>query len=71
MSPIISQTEVEKNIDLAFDFIRYVLAHPDKLDEMPNSAVLQFLEMDGSPQVLSVAEPNVYYVRVKRQFDLP
>lgn len=70
MSTAISQTEVEKNIDLAFDFLRYLLANPDKLEEIPNGAVLQFMEMDGSPQIMGVEEPNAYYVKVRRQFEL-
>jgi hypothetical protein len=70
MSVEILQTEIEKNIDLAFDFIRYLLANPDKLDEIPTGSVLQFMEMDGSPQIIGVEEPNTYYVKVRRQFEL-
>ena len=37
---------VLKNISLSFDFIRYLLQHPDLLAGMPENADIEFIERD-------------------------
>ncbi|MGA7879036.1 MAG: DUF5647 family protein [Desulfoferrobacter sp.] len=37
---------VQKNIALSFDFIRYLVRHPDVLDNMPDNADVEFVERD-------------------------
>ena len=70
MPTVINQTEIEKNIDLTFDFLRYLLDNPDQIEEIPNGSVIQFIGIDGSPQLIEEVEQATYYVKVKRQFDL-
>jgi hypothetical protein len=37
---------VKKNISLSFDFIRYVINHPEILDKVPDGAEIEFFEPD-------------------------
>lgn len=37
---------VQKNIALTFDFIRYVVDHLDMLEQIPDGAHVEFLDMD-------------------------
>jgi len=37
---------VARNIGLAFDFLRYVIDHPQVLDEIPDGAELELLASD-------------------------
>jgi len=37
---------VEKNIGITFDFIRYLVDHPEMLDSIPDGAELSFIEKD-------------------------
>jgi len=37
---------VQKNIALTFDFIRYLVDHPDMLEQIPDGAHVEFLDMD-------------------------
>lgn len=37
---------VHKNIGITFDFLRYIVDHPEMLDSIPNGAELSFIEKD-------------------------
>jgi hypothetical protein len=37
---------VRKNIALTFDFVRYVIKHPEMLETLPDAAEIEFLETD-------------------------
>ncbi len=37
---------VHKNISLTFDFIRYLIAHSEILDAIPDGSDIEFLEFD-------------------------
>jgi len=37
---------VERNIGLTFDFVNYLMEHPEKLNELPDSFTLEFAEKD-------------------------
>lgn len=70
------ETVVEKNITLSFEFERYILEHPEILEQIPNGARVVLLPQDDpelyrinlesaqkAPQV-NEAEP-VVYVEIK------
>jgi hypothetical protein len=65
----------EKNVSLNTEFTRYVLEHPDILDQIPNGAKLVFLPEDDLElcQInleMAKAHPNgdrpIAYVRMKK-----
>ena len=35
---------VQKNIALSFDFVRYLVQHPDLLENIPDNAGVEFIE---------------------------
>lgn len=37
---------VQKNISLSFDFLRYLVGHPDLLENVPDNADIEFIERD-------------------------
>jgi hypothetical protein len=37
---------VNKNIGITFDFLRYIVDHPEMLDSIPNGAELSFIDKD-------------------------
>jgi hypothetical protein len=37
---------INKNIGITFDFLRYVVDHPEMLDSIPNGAELSFIDKD-------------------------
>jgi hypothetical protein len=49
-------TIVEKNITLSFEFERYVVEHPEMLDQIPDGAAVVFLPKD---------DPELYRVNLE------
>ena len=47
---------VEKNITLSFEFDRYVVEHPEVLDQIPDGAAVIFLPKD---------DPELYRVNLE------
>ena len=37
---------IEKNIGMTFDFLRYLVDHPEMVDDIPNSAVIEFVDKE-------------------------
>jgi hypothetical protein len=37
---------INKNIGMTFDFLRYVVDHPEMIDSIPNGAELSFIDKD-------------------------
>jgi hypothetical protein len=37
---------VERNIGMTFDFIKYVIDHPETIESLPNGAELDFIDKD-------------------------
>ena len=37
---------IEKNIGMTFDFLRYLADHPELVDDIPNSAVIEFVDKE-------------------------
>lgn len=50
------ETIVEKNITLSFEFERYILEHPDVLDQIPNGAEVVLLPKD---------DPELYQINLE------
>jgi len=50
------ETIVEKNITLSFEFERYVLEHPDVLDQIPQGAEIVLLPKD---------DPELYRINLE------
>jgi len=50
------ETIVEKNITLSFEFERYLLEHPEMLEQIPNGAQVVLLPQD---------DPELYQINLK------
>ena len=37
---------VEKNIGMTFDFLRYLVDHPEMVENIPNGSVIEFVDKD-------------------------
>lgn len=37
---------INKNIGITFDFLRYIVDHPEMIDSIPNGAELSFIDKD-------------------------
>jgi len=37
---------IEKNIGMTFDFVRYLVDHPEMIDNIPNGAVIEFVDKE-------------------------
>jgi len=37
---------VERNIGMTFDFVKYLIDHPDKIESLPNGVELDFIDKD-------------------------
>lgn len=63
---------VEKNISLTFDFLRYLIDHPELIEKLPDEGQLEFLETDFSSTELELSSGEVSktFLRVKRSFDV-
>ena len=62
---------VERNIGLTFDFLRQVVNEPSILDNMPDNAVIEFIDKDVvlTEKANAKNKPNKY-IRVKKHFEV-
>jgi hypothetical protein len=61
------ETIVEKNITLSFEFERYILEHPEVLEQIPDGAPSEwpFLKSDGAQVVLLPQDdPELYRINL-------
>ena len=65
-----SKEKIKKDIALAFDFLRYIVAHPKELDKIPNNSVITFLD-DNKTVIEKKKTPSPRkYVKVKKEFEV-
>lgn len=61
----------EQQVDYAFDFMQFLMDHPDELDKIPDDATIVFIE-NGKP-IMDIAklpkDAKIYYVEVSHQFE--
>ncbi|MCR4321228.1 MAG: hypothetical protein NUV74_12945 [Candidatus Brocadiaceae bacterium] len=59
----------ERNIGLAFDFIRQIIDHPEILDTIPDNAELDFIDKDAPVKVKPPGKgKKVVLYKVERVF---
>ncbi len=66
---------IERNIDLTFDFVNYLIENKEEMNKLPDNFELVFVENDCSKGDIKQAKttgPNLQYkyVRVKNSFDI-
>lgn len=66
---------IERNIDLTFDFVNYLIENKEEMNKLPDNFELVFVENDcskGDIKQAPTAGPNLQYkyVRVKNSFDI-
>ena len=61
---------IERNIGLTFDFLKQAVKFPTLLNNIPDGAVIEFVEKDFSKtETKTSVRPNKY-LRVNTQFEL-
>ncbi|MBI5473289.1 MAG: hypothetical protein HY961_13175 [Ignavibacteriae bacterium] len=61
---------VEHNIDVAFDFMRHVLKHPNVLDQIPNGATIEFVQKEIPIRERKGQNGKRKFVKVTRNFQM-
>ena len=63
---------VKRNISLAFDFLRYLIDHPELTEKLPDSCELEFLDKDFplTDTAMSVEGTEKTFVKVEHSFDI-
>lgn len=66
---------IERNIELTFDFVNYLIENKEEMNKLPDNFELVFVENDFSKADSKQAPtdgPNLQnkYVRVKNSFDI-
>jgi len=63
---------VKKNISLVFDFLRYLMEHPELIEKLPEGCELEFLDRDF-PLIetgISVDGVEKAFLKVEHTFNL-
>lgn len=60
---------VEKNISRTFDFIRFMIEHPETIKRIPDNAELQFIDKDFPIEEEKVKGKQVVIYRVGHVFE--
>jgi len=66
---------IERNIELTFDFVNYLMENKEEIKKLPENFVLEFVEKDfpkSEHKKPEIPSPNFQnkYVRVKNGFDI-
>jgi hypothetical protein len=65
---------VQKNIALTFDFIRYIIQHPDLFEMLPDQADIEFIATDlpfyGDETAFIEEEHKPMFFKVEHAFSL-
>jgi hypothetical protein len=70
-----NKEKIERNIGLTFDFVNYLIDHPNATDNLPQQFKIEFLEKDF-PNIQKVEEqsPELFQgkmtVRVRNSFEI-
>ena len=60
---------VERNLNLTFDFLRQVVKNPKIIDDIPNGALIEFVEKDRPlVETKKTKKPDRYF-KVMHQFE--
>ncbi len=60
----------EKNISMTFDFIRFLVKHPEMIKQIPDNAELQFIDKDFPIEEEKLKGKQVVVYRVGHVFEL-
>jgi hypothetical protein len=60
---------VEKNIGMTFDFIRFLVEHPETIKQIPDNAELQFIDKDFPIKEEKTKSKQVAIYRVGHVFE--
>ena len=63
---------VKKNISLVFDFLRYLIDHPELMGKLPDGCELEFLDKDFPliESEISVEGAEKAFLKVKHIFNI-
>jgi hypothetical protein len=61
--------KAEKDIQLTFEFVRHILAHPEVLDEMPDTGELVFIEEGTAMDAAQIEKKDAVLVNVTRKYE--
>lgn len=61
--------DIKKNIGLTFDFVRDLITHPEKAEELPDQAEIEFIEKDFEESQIQESDKKVL-IKVKNTFEV-
>jgi len=59
---------VEQNIGLTFEFLKEIVKHPEIIDTIQESSVIEFVQKDMNVKERNGLKKPTKYVKVTRQF---
>jgi hypothetical protein len=62
--------KAKKDIEIAFDFARYLIEHPEELAKIPDGSEISFLEKSADVPSKKKASAKELRVDVKRDFEI-
>lgn len=65
-----NQEIIIRNIDLTFDFLRKICNDPSVLDEIPNGAIIEFVDKDIPSNKAIKQTRGRKYIKVKNDFEI-
>lgn len=71
MTTTINNIQQQQNIDLAFDFIRYLLENPLEIDKIPNDSTIRFRAFNSKMSNLPTdMKEQTTWITVKSSFEI-
>jgi hypothetical protein len=65
-----NQETVNRNIGLAFDFLKQIIKHPEPIDRIKENSTIEFLQKDYPERENTKSVIADKFIRVKRSFEL-
>jgi hypothetical protein len=62
--------KAKRDIEMAFDFARYLIDHPDEIAKIPDGSEVSFYEKSGAKPLKHAERRKRIQVNVKRDFEI-
>jgi len=59
----------ERNIGVTFDFVRYIIDHPELIETIPNGAELDFIDKNVPIKMKEQKRRRIVRYKVQRTFE--
>ena len=68
-----NKENINRNIGLTFDFVRYLIDNPKEIDNLPDEFILEFVDKDFSNKIKPTTKGLKHketFVRVRNTFEI-